>query len=173
MTPRPATATEPRATGAFSVRAARLPEDAPALMAFVAGLQEFEHVFEPNRRTDPLVGHDYFRMLMKRVEERDGRVLVAERDGELLGWCVTLVDEGEVYVVEEERRSGFIAELFVVEDARGQGVGRALIAAAETSFKVRGLPVASIAVLPGNRRAREIYEAAGYEAYTLFLRKKL
>lgn len=173
MAQKTATVVDARATAAFSVRAARLAEDGPALMGFIAGLQKFEHAFEPNRRTDPLVGHDYFRMLMRRVEERDGRVFVAEQDGQLVGWCATLVDEGEVYVVEKERRTGFIAELFVVEDARGLGVGRALIAAAETSFKVRGLPIASIAVLAGNKRAREVYEAAGFETYTIFLRKKL
>lgn len=173
MRTRAAAAKDARAHGTVSVRPARLPEEASALTGFIAGLQKFEHAFEPNRRTDPLVGHDYFRMLMKRVEDRDGRVLVAECDGELLGWVVTLVDEGEIYVVENQRRTGFIAELFVVEDARGMGVGRALIAAAETSFKVRGLPIASIAVLAGNKRAREVYEAAGFEAYTIFLRKKL
>ena len=35
------------------IRAARLPEDEPAILSFIWGLQEFENAFEPNRRLDP------------------------------------------------------------------------------------------------------------------------
>jgi len=35
------------------IRAARLPEDEPAILSFIWSLQTFENAFEPNRRLDP------------------------------------------------------------------------------------------------------------------------
>jgi ribosomal protein S18 acetylase RimI-like enzyme len=157
----------------FTIRAPRLPEEEQTLASFIAGLQVFEHAFEPNRRTDAAVGADYYRVLMKRVAESDGRVFVADEKGRLLGWLVSLAQEGEVYVLEEERRTGYIAELFVVEEVRGAGVGRALIAAAEADFRARGFPVMTIGAVAGNTRARAIYESLGYRPYATILRKKL
>lgn len=158
---------------AFTIRAARLPAEETTLASFIAGLQAFEHAFEPNRRIDAAAGIDYFRVLMKRVAESNGRVFVADDKSRLLGWLVSLAQEGEVYVLESERRTGYIAELFVTEAARGQGVGRALIAAAEADFRARGFPAMTIGAVAGNTRARAIYESLGYRPYATILRKKL
>lgn len=49
-------------------------------------------------------------------------MFVAEGEGEF---------KGEAFVVSEERDYAYIFELFVVEAVRGEGVGRALIAACE------------------------------------------
>jgi GNAT superfamily N-acetyltransferase len=65
------------------------------------------------------------------------------------------------------------AELYVVEPARGTGVGRALIAACEEW--ARSLPVKAlmINVLEGNQRAATIYRKAGFATYYVGLRKYL
>src|SRR5689334_11263875 len=113
----------------FTIRDARWPEDEPAAVSFIDGLQKYEHEFEPNRRIDPRVGKDYFRELMKRVADNEGRVLIADQGGDAVGWAVFLVEQEAVYVIESERRPGYIAELFVRDSARGTGAGKALIAA--------------------------------------------
>lgn len=156
------------------VRAAQLPEERPVLEAFVHALNVFEHAFEPNRRIDPAVGPDYFAALMKIVAENDGRIFVAEgSDGGLAGWAVTIVDEEQNFVREEQRRYGLIAELFVVESARGAGVGHALVRAAEEDFRARGIKVLMIGVMAGNARARAAYEAWGFTPNFARLRKVL
>ncbi|HEY1963064.1 MAG TPA: GNAT family N-acetyltransferase [Rhizomicrobium sp.] len=157
----------------FTIRDARWPEDEAATVSFIDGLQKFEYQFEPNRRIDPHVGADYFRELMKRVAENEGRVFVAEEDGAAVGWAVFLMEQQEVYVVESDRRTGYIAELFVDESARGTGVGKALIAACETHARAKGLNVLMIGVLPKNVRARAVYHAAGFSPYAEQLRKRL
>lgn len=158
---------------AFHVRDAELPRDRPAFLEFIMGSQRFEHAFEPNRRLDDTVAADYLEPLLRKVAETGGRIAVAE-DGRArtLGWGVVLEAQDDIYVIASERRFAYIAELFVVEAARGTGVGRALIAACEAWARAQGHSVMQIGVLPGNARARAIYERAGYSPYGLQLRRK-
>ena len=157
----------------FLIRDARWPEDEAAAVSFIDGLQKYEYQFEPNRRIDPQVGADYFRELMKRVAESNGRVFIAEQNRKAIGWAVFLIEQEAIYVIESERRPGYIAELFVDERARGTGVGKALVAACEVHARAIGLKVLMIGVLPQNVRARSVYRAAGFASYSEQLRKHL
>ena len=158
----------------FQIRDARLPEELSQLHEFIMGTQRFEHAFEPNRRLDPSVAAEYFALLAEQVRANGGRIFVAEDgNGSLLGWGVVHRDEDDIYVIGEERSFAYISELFVVEEARRKGVGRAFIAAAEDWARAQGLKVMQIGVLPGNTRAKAIYERAGYAPYALQLRRYL
>ena len=85
-----------------------------------------------------------------------------------------LVEEaGDLFVKESERRHGFIAELFVEASARGQGHGRALIAACEDWSRQGGMTVLIIGVLSGNGKAAAMYQRDGFAPYNLFMRKYL
>ena len=156
-----------------AVREARLSEDRATLEAFVLALNRHEAAFASNRRTDEAVGKDYFETLVKRVYEHEGRIFVAERAGKLVGWLVSIVDVQMNFIREEERRIGYVAELFVVEEARRGGVGHALIERAETDFRARGLRKISITVLRANAAARAAYEAYGFEPFAIDLVKNL
>ena len=138
----------------FRVRAARLPEDKPAILGFFTGIQHFEKTIEADRRIDPDVAEDSVRSNDRARRSKNGCVLIAETtSGEAIGWAVGLEDEQEIYIVAEERTHGYIAELYVVEDMRGRGVGRALIAACEEWARGRGLKVMMIGVLYAQRPA--------------------
>jgi GNAT superfamily N-acetyltransferase len=158
---------------ALSIRAARLPDDRDAILAFIDGLQHFEHTIEPDRRIDAAVAAEFFDQLMGRVKSDGGAALIAEEEGRAIGWAVVLPQENDVYVVAEERRYAYISELYIDEDARGAGVGRALVAACEDWARARGFPLIKIGVLPGNVRAEKIYRLLGYDTYALSLRKYL
>src|ERR1051326_7774583 len=88
---------------AVLIREARLPDDEAACLSFIAGLQRYEHRFEPDRRIDPAVAEDYFDVLLKRVAEHQGRIFVAEANGKAIGWAVFVVEQNAIYVVEDER----------------------------------------------------------------------
>src|SRR5690242_1627915 len=119
----------------FTIRELRLPEDKPACLSFIHGLQTYERAFEADRRVDAQVAADYFAALMKRVAEQQGRVFIAETGGRAIGWAVLVIEHNYVYVIEEQRIFGYIAELFVNADTRGRGIGRALLAACETEVR--------------------------------------
>jgi GNAT superfamily N-acetyltransferase len=114
-----------------NIREARLPQDEPAILSFINGLQDYEAAFEPNRRRDPNFAADHWREAQHRCAERHGVMLIAEDDGKAVGWAFAHDEHGELFVVEPERRHGFLAEIFVMPDARGKGLGRALIEGCE------------------------------------------
>jgi len=156
------------------IRDADLSRDKPALLDFIMGSQAYEHAFEPNRRLDPPVAEEHFAKMLALLAERAGKILVAADAGDkAIGWAIVLESEDDIYVVAEERRYAYIAELFVVESLRGTGAGRALIAACEAWAGARSVRVMQIGVLPGNARAHGIYRRQGYTDYGIQLRKYL
>ena len=157
-----------------TIRLAEWPRDKPAALAFIHGLQEWEYTVEKNRRLDAAVAGDHFAKLEREFAEKPHAVFIAEApDGTALGWAVVLERMQEIYVVPQDRRTAYIAELYLAEAARGIGAGRALIAACEDWARARGITVMHIGVLPGNARAHDVYRAAGFADYAVELRKYL
>lgn len=64
-----------------------------------------------------------------------------------------------------------ISDLAVAPRHEGQGVGKALIEHAETWAREHQCQLVTLAVFPGNERARALYEAAGYNVDLLRLAK--
>ena len=149
-----------------------MPGDKPAILDFIIALQLYEAAMESNRRLDSSFAEEHFAALIPRAWPPDGAVFIAE-DDQPLGWAVVHDETGDVFLTADERRFAFIAELFVMEAARGKGIGRALIAACETWARARGFATIRIAVLAGNTRAAGLYQKAGYGPYALQLRKRL
>jgi GNAT superfamily N-acetyltransferase len=158
---------------AFAIRDARWPGDRAAAISFIHGLQVFEKQFEANRRVDDSVAGEYFDVMMARVAAHDGIVRIAEADGRAIGWAVAIVENNSIYVTDDERVVAFIIELYLVEEARGIGAGRALIASCEEWARIKGVKAIMIGVIPGNTRAAAVYQRAGYCGYSLQLRKYL
>ena len=55
---------------------------------------------------------------------------------------------------------------------RAQGVGRALLQAAEAHFKASGVSTMRIELIAGNAGAAKAYEKFGFAPYSLALRKR-
>jgi GNAT superfamily N-acetyltransferase len=156
----------------MTIRAARLPDDKPAILSFIWGLQKFENAFEPNRRLDPDFVSEHWADVQVQAAAR-GAMFIAERDGRPVGWALVVEEPGDLFVKKDERRYGFVAELFVEASARGQGHGRALIAACENWTRARDMTVLIIGVLSGNDKAAAVYQRDGFAPYNLFMRKYL
>ena len=108
-----------------------------------------------------------------RQRAEDGVILIAEDGGKAVGWALAHDDPGEMFMRQEERRHGFLAEIYVEPAARGHGHGKALIAACEDWARGRRHKLLMIGVLSKNARAIRAYKGAGYAPYNLMLRKYL
>ena len=155
------------------IRDAQWPKDRETALAFIDGLQRYEHGVEPNRRTDAAVAAEYFDVLMAAVAENGGLVRIAEHDGRAVGWAVAWPERDEIYVRDEERLYLYISELYVDEALRGGGIGLALIASCEDWARAQGIAQSRIGVLAENSRAAQVYARAGYRAYAIRLAKRL
>ena len=93
---------------------------------------------------------------------RDGAALVAEEDGRAVGFifCV-LGDRG--------RKTAHITDFYVRPEARGRGVGRALLRALIDPARETGLDHVSLEVLLRNAEARRLYERLGFAAVDVFM----
>jgi GNAT superfamily N-acetyltransferase len=90
-------------------------------------------------------------------------VLVAEDDrGTRLGF-IHVTEEQDYYA----GLCGHIGDVVVAPGVQGRGVGTALLAAAERWALARGYRLLSLNVFVGNRRARAVYERAGYAPETV------
>ncbi|MCD6361780.1 MAG: GNAT family N-acetyltransferase [Armatimonadetes bacterium] len=81
-------------------------------------------------------------------------VLVAEIDGEVVGYITTTVDE--------ETGMGRIPNLAVDASCQGKGVGKALINAALDRFEEKGMEYAKIETLATNEVGGSLYPRAGF-----------
>lgn len=90
-------------------------------------------------------------------------VLVACRDGGTVAGSVMVGADGH---------RGWIYYLGVALDQRGQGLGRALMAAAETWLALRGMPKVELMVRADNAEAHRFYDALAYEVSDVVVRQK-
>ena len=91
-------------------------------------------------------------------DRRDARLLGAQRgDEHLVGWLHVQA----VYMLESEPRAA-IWGLIVSEQARGSGVGRALVEAAEAWALQRGLTQMAVNSNVIRTEAKGFYERLGY-----------
>jgi GNAT superfamily N-acetyltransferase len=69
-------------------------------------------------------------------------------------------------------RDAFVDELYVAEEARGQGLGTLALEVAETACREAGIHALHLEVEHVNARARALYERSGYEAHERHLMTK-
>ncbi|MGX1851880.1 N-acetyltransferase family protein [Streptomyces sp. NPDC055299] len=94
--------------------------------------------------------------------------LVAERDGEVIGWAsVGPARDPDIAPGAEELpaprpTAGELLALYVAPDLIGTGVGRALLAAGTADARAKGFDTLYLWVVRGNTLARRFYERAGF-----------
>ena len=108
--------------------------------------------------------------LLLAVDEQPHVTLVAECDARRAGF-ILLIDglPDEMTAMPQ----GFIAYMAVEPALQRRGVGSALLKAAETEAKRRGLPYMTLMVTEGNLAAQTLYERGGYVTERRLLCKPL
>jgi ribosomal protein S18 acetylase RimI-like enzyme len=96
--------------------------------------------------------------------------LIAERDGERVGFLLMLYDMPDEVTLT---RQAFVAYTAVEPHARGGGVGRALLVAAEGHARAEGVGYLSLMVTEDNVPARRLYDGSGFVTERRMMTKAL
>ena len=127
-----------------------LPEDAATIHRFCVALATFEGEPDAVQATPETLKRDGFGPEAKFVS------LIAELEGGPVGFALYTSN----YSVWEARRGIFVEDIWVEEDVRQAGVGRALMAALARECRDQGYGRIDLNVLHWNP-ARRFYEAIG------------
>lgn len=148
--------------------------DKPWLESAMAALQDHEASMIVGLRPGHKVAAQEVARAFKLVAQRDGLLLIAEQDGEAVGYigAVPKLDEDPL-VDQAADKHVFITDLFIAEGYRGRGIGRALLQAVETHFAKSGYRQLRIGAVAANRPARQLYESLGYTAREVLYEKSI
>ena len=102
---------------------------------------------------------------------RDPGAASDEADGsDLVGFVGFSLERGDY---ERDAARGTVSNLFVVPDRRGEGIGAAMLDAAERALDERGADRVALEALADNDRARAFYADRGYDLHRVELTKSL
>ncbi|MEO7039316.1 MAG: GNAT family N-acetyltransferase [Candidatus Elarobacter sp.] len=111
-----------------------------------------------------------FERLIEFVWGREHEALIAEENGERVGFLLLLYDLPDEVTLTDQ---AFVAYTAVEPHARGRGVGRALLTAAEDCARENRRRYMSLMVTEENGPARQLYEHAGFSTERRMLTKRL
>jgi GNAT superfamily N-acetyltransferase len=134
----------------YSLRPAT-PADAATLLTLVRGLAEYERAPGDVVATEA----DFVRALSSTPTEMDS--IIAEHDGRALGFALFF----PTWSTWRGRPGIHLEDLFVVPEARGKGIGRALLARVAAVAVARGCARLEWQVLDWNEPAIGFYRALG------------
>lgn len=155
----------------ISVRVARL-EDMPSLVRLQLANAERHVELDPHghRLPEPAAVRHYFAELLA---EPAVLVLVAEVAGSVAGMAEIVVSAALPDHRSPVPRLTAQVHTVVLETHRGEGIGKALVAAAEQLARQRGVEVLIAPILASNAEAIGFYSRAGFGQHGILLSKKL
>jgi len=136
-------------------------DDEPALGRYGAALMRQHHAADPRRfiQTEhPETG--YGRFLASQVGEEDTAVLVAERDGRVVGYVYASLEP--LSWRDLRGPCGFVHDVYVDESVRAQGIGGALLRAAIAWMREHGTTQVVLWSKSGNARAQRVFAGLGF-----------
>jgi GNAT superfamily N-acetyltransferase len=150
------------------------PGDRAAVTRFVAAIQEHERALVPALRPGDAIAEAYAAHLLRSVAQRGGAMLMARAEGDTIGFvCGWPGTDDDPLVEPQARAHGYVSDLFVLPEWRGQGVGSLLLGAIEQALAACGFPRLRICAKAGNREALGSYAAFGFAAYEVILEKPI
>jgi ribosomal protein S18 acetylase RimI-like enzyme len=113
----------------------------------------------------------YGHFLGSQLDDPDVCVLVAEREGEVVGYTYAAV-EGRDWMSLRDR-AGVLHDIIVDPAQRGHGVGRSLLDSTLAFLKERGVPRVVLSTAEQNSAAQRLFEKAGFRPTMIEMTREL
>ena len=144
-----------------------------ALRQLVIELQDFERALDGRMPPGESIVDSYVPQMMLRCKESNGRVLVAEVEGQVAGFATILTKVSSGELADGDVEYGLISDLVVAPKFRRQGLGQELIEACEDFARSKNVAWLRIGVLEENRGAVDLYQANGFSVLFSEMEKDL
>jgi ribosomal protein S18 acetylase RimI-like enzyme len=131
------------------------------------------HDLDPQRfiAAGPDTEHRYGWFLGTQLEEPNVIILVAEQDGEVIGYTYSGV-EGNDYMALRGP-AGVVYDIVVDPAHRKQGVGQLLLGATLDALKARGSPRVVLSTAERNASAQRLFDRSGFRRTMIEMTREL
>ena len=138
------------------------PADLALIGRLGALLVEEHHGFDPQRflAARPGTPEGYASFISTQLEDTDKAVLVADNDGDVIGYAYAAV-EGYNYMALRGP-AGVLHDIIVDPEHRGRGVGRLLLGAMLEFFRSREVPRVVLSTAERNEAAQRLFARTGF-----------
>lgn len=162
----------PELPGGVTIRPAER-GDLPALGRLGALLMRTHYAFDSRRfmppGAHPEQGYAWF--LGTQLEHEDVVILVAERDGDVVGYVYAGVEPRSWKELRDE--AGFVHDLVVAEHARRRGIAAVLLEAAVAWLRARGVPRVLLWTAEQNGAAQHLFARLGFRRTMIEMTREL
>lgn len=118
---------------------------------------------------DPESGYAWF--LGTQLDDPDCVVLVAEQEGQLVGYVYAGIEARSWKELRDE--AGFVHDLVVAPEARGAGAGTQLLEAAADWLRQRGMPRVVLWTAQQNTSAQRLFERSQFRRTMIEMTREL
>ncbi len=148
-------------------------EDQDSVKRCIVELQNFERALESDRVEGERVVERNFQELQEAHSENIGRLLVAEVEGDVVGFInVRFEHESQTYLSSLVDYA-YISDIVVLAEYRGRGIGTLLLQQAEAFARQQGANTLKIGVLAKNKQAADVYQHVGFRPHQIVMLKNL
>ena len=149
------------------------PTDQASLRQAVVELQEYERTFQKTRLPGEQIADAYLAWIENQIGE-GGALLIAEIDRRFVGFVAGWIEHSDTITeTPDSNRFGYISDICVLPDYRGQRIATHLLSAIEERLGRAGITRIRICSLAANASARASYERAGFEPYEITYEKSV
>jgi len=147
--------------------------DLPGIGRLGGLLVEEHHDFDPRRflgarRRTPA---DYASFISAHLEDSDGAVLVADDDGDVIGYAYSVIDGYDFLALRGP--AGILHDIVVDPAYRGRGVGRRLLDETLAYLKSRGAPRVVLSTAVRNGPAQRLFASVGFRPTMIEMTREL
>jgi GNAT superfamily N-acetyltransferase len=138
--------------------------DRATIRAFLDAIQEHERAVDPSKLPAAEATGAYMAEVEDAVARRDGAIFIAELGGRAVGFCACWRGhDDDVSLRPAWRDFGYVSDIYLVPEARGQGLSRRLYQAAEGHCASLGLERMRIGAINRNGIAMAAHAKFGFE----------
>jgi ribosomal protein S18 acetylase RimI-like enzyme len=110
-------------------------------------------------------------MLSKRIQSENQFALVAEKEKEMVGMIMFRIEDLPPTLPFKKR--GYIAETYIEDNYRDNGLGEAMVQRVLTFFKSEKCGISELQVSVQNQRGLEFWQRMGFVEGTIHMMRKL